>query len=52
MQVLPEDEMEAAGPMTDMDMSIMTAATGFERTRKDWGSLLQRADLDLSLIHI
>ena len=39
--------MEAAGPITDMDMSIMTAATGFERTRKDWGTLLESAGLDL-----
>lgn len=45
--VLPEDDLEAAGPITDMDMSIMTAATGQERTRADWDRLLSSSGLDL-----
>lgn len=47
LQVLPEDDMLAAGPIADMDMSIMTAATGRERTRDDWTHLLQGAELEL-----
>lgn len=47
VQVLPEDDLEAAGPITDMDMSIMTAATGQERTRADWDRLLTSSGLDL-----
>jgi hypothetical protein len=47
MQVLLEDDMDAAGPIAEMDISIMTATYGRERTRKDWVKLLECAELDL-----
>jgi hypothetical protein len=47
LQVVPEDDVKAAGPIANMDMSIMTAATGLERTRAAWVTLLQQAELKM-----
>ena len=41
LQVLEEDDVLAAGPAVNMDMSMLTSTSGYERTHAE-----------LSLIHI
>ena len=50
LQVLEEDDVLAAGPAVNMDMSMLTSTSGYERTHAEFAMLAAGAGLQLDKI--
>ena len=50
MQVLQEDDVTAAGPAANMDVSMLCSTSGYERTHAEFESLAAGAGLQLDKI--